>query len=528
MRSLDIVLRLRGNGEMEISSRHELRDYQERAVQQVIDKLNCRPLLVAPVGAGKTQIATSIVERLNRRTLWLAHRKELVDQAALRLIAHGLQVGIVMAGYRSTPWAQVQVASVQSLAQRKRPPAGLIVVDEAHHVTARGFANVLAAYPHAAVVGLTATPFRLDGRGLGQTFGELVVAAYTDELCDAGVLCRPKVFASQSPDLHGIRVIAGDYSLEGLAQRTNTQSQNAAIVTTWQQRAAGKRTVAFAVDVLHSRAIVAAFQNAGVPAEHLDGTLPRSAREAILERLRVGRTLVVSNCMVLTEGWDLPSLECAILARPTASLNLHIQMVGRAMRACSNKEAAIVLDHAGNHHAHGLVTRRLNYSLGDEQIRQSEPLGLRRCGACFLLYEPVHPVCPNCGWQAEPAEADRELPPIEGAGELVAFDDTAFDYRREVWLALETERAEHGFKEAWSEFRFNERFGTWPLVFKGELIDPKRATPEQKRAVFEQFTSVARERGFRPGWASWKFRDAFGVWPRGFVTEVKQRMEVAA
>jgi len=514
---------------MEISSRHELRDYQERAVQQVIDTLNCRPLLVAPTGSGKSSMGTAIVERLGRRTLWLAHRKELVDQAALRLMAHGLQVGIVMAGYRATPWAQVQVASVQSLAQRKRPPVGLIMVDEAHHVTARGFASVLAFYPDAAVVGLTATPFRLDGRGLGGTFGELVVAAYADELCDAGVLCRPKVFASQSPDLHGIRVIAGDYSLEGLAQRTNTQSHNAGIVQTWQQRAAGKRTVAFAVDVPHSRAIVEAFQNAGVPAEHLDGTLTRPEREAILERLRAGRTLVVSNCMVLTEGWDLPSLECAILARPTASLNLHIQMVGRAMRACSNKEAAIVLDHAGNHHAHGLVTRRLNYSLGDELVRQSEPLGLRRCAACFLLYEPVHPVCPNCGWQAEPTESDRELPPIEGAGELIAFDDTAFNYRREVWLALETERIEHGFKEAWSEFRFNERFGTWPLVFGGELIDPKRATTDQKRSVFEQFTSVARERGYRPGWASWKFKDAFGVWPRGFVTEVKkQRMEVAA
>ena len=149
------------------------------------------------------------------------------------------------------------------------------------------------------------------------------------------MLHRPKVWASQSPDLRGVKVIAGDYSLGALASRTNTAELNANIVATWQKHAAGKRTVAFAVDVAHSKAITEAFVAAGVPAEHIDGRTYE--RDTVLARLARGQTLVVSNCMVLTEGWDLPALECAIIARPTASLNLHLQMIGRVMRAAEGK-----------------------------------------------------------------------------------------------------------------------------------------------------------------------------------------------
>lgn len=303
--------------------RLELRAYQRQAVEDVIAKLDHRPILVSPTGSGKTTMATEIVERLGVPTLWMAHRKELIDQAAERLEAHGLKTGIVMSGYDGDPEAQVQVASIQTLVRREKPPARLIVVDECHHAAADSYQNVLAEYPDAHVVGLTATPFRLDGRGLGDLFGELVVAAWSDELCADGVLHKPRVWASKAPDLRGVRVVAGDYNLGALAERSNTAELNADIVDTWRKHAAGRRTVAFAVDIAHSLAITKAFQDAGVTAEHLDGGTPRSERDDILDRLRAGKTLVVSNCMVLTEGWDLPALECAIIARPTASLNLH-------------------------------------------------------------------------------------------------------------------------------------------------------------------------------------------------------------
>ena len=494
-------------------ARQRLRDYQARAVEQVLEKLGRRPILVSPTGSGKTTMATEIVQRLGMPTLWLAHRKELIDQAAERLAAHGLDVGIVMAGYAPQPAAQVQVASVQTLVRREKPHAQLIVIDEAHHATAKTYGDILDCYPNAARVGLTATPFRLDGRGLGDLFGELVVAAWPDELCAAGVLHKPRVWASKAPDLRGVRVVAGDYSVGALAERTNTAELNADIVRTWLKHARDRRTVAFAVDVEHSQAITQAFQAHGVAAEHLDGSTPRDVRDAILSRLRQGETRIVCNCMVLTEGWDLPALECAVIARPTASLNLHLQMIGRVMRACDGKDGAIVLDHAGNHHVHGLVTRRLDYTLGNEKVGFSEPLGLRRCSNCGLLFETGERCCPECGWEPQ-GEGKRRRPAIHGEGELAEFDDSSFDYRRQVWVQIEAQRQAAGYKAGWSYYRFFDRFGVAPIVADGELVNPQNATPEEKAEVYREFLRIAALKGYKPGWAAYRFREAFGHWPR--------------
>ena len=499
----------------------QLRDYQRTAVDAAKERLSENPILVAPCGSGKTTCAATLVKELAVPTLWLAHRKELIDQAANELSAHGLTTGIIMSGYPRFPLAQIQVASIQTLVRREMPRAELIVIDEAHHVAADTYQTILQEYSFTPRLGLTATPFRLDGRGLGELFGEIIVAAYTDELCDAGVLHRPKVWASKSPDLRGLKIVAGDYNLKGLAERTNTDELNADIVKTWLKHAQGRRTVVFAVDIAHSQAIAQAFQGAGVAAEHIDGRTSGEERDAILDRLRQGKTKIVSNCMILTEGWDLPALECAIIARPTASLNLHIQCIGRVMRACPGKDGALVLDHTGNHHVHGLITRRLNYTLGNEKVGHAEPLGLRRCRGCGLFFEINSFACPECGWTPSADDVRRERPDIHGAGELAEFDDSSFEYRREVWNLIEAERQAMGYKPGWSYYRFQERFGVKAAVIDGELIDTKQATVEQKRAVFERLTQIAQQRGFKPGWTSHRYRDLFGCWPRGFVSEVR-------
>lgn len=492
-----------------------------------------RPILVAPTGSGKTvmgvEVAKIITGGFGGRALWLAHRKELVEQAASHVERAGGVVGIIMAGVAPLPLATIQVASIQTLARRQPPSADLVVIDECHHATGDSYGEILSHYSSVPVVGLTATPFRLDGRGLGDVFGELVVAARTDELCDAGYLTRPRVWATETPDLRGIKIVAGDYAKNSLAGRMNTPEMNRAIVANWVRRAIGRRTVVFAVDVAHSRAMAAQFQRAGVPAEHIDGATPRAEREAILARLASGETLVVCNCMILTEGWDLPSLECAVIARPTASLNLHWQMIGRIMRACHGKDGAIVLDHAGNHHVHGLVTRRIEYTLeAGRRAGSSEPLGMRRCVECGLYFDSGAESCPECGW----------IPTIDFAvgapaspEELAEFDDSSFEYRRAMWRAIENERISAGFSSGWSWFRFVERFGDEPVLGyvrdeRGrkqiELIDAKTAGPSEKRAVYERLLDVAREKGFKDGWASHKYRDVFGVWPSGFVGDLRR------
>jgi DNA repair protein RadD len=520
-----------------------LRDYQERAVADTIAALPRNPILVAPTGAGKTRMAVEIVHRIGGRCLWLAHRMELITQAARTLEDDGAATGIIMAGVQPDLSAEVQVASVQSLVRRDKPRVDLVVIDEAHHAAAGTYQAILSAYS-CPKIGLTATPFRLDGRGLGDVgFGEIVVATTTADLCTAGVLHAPKVYASKSPDLRGLRITMGDYQLSMLSDRVNTDEANADIVQTWIKRAGGKRTVCFAIDVEHSEAIVRAFREAGIAAEHIDGGTPRDIRAGVLARLRSGETHIVSNCQILTEGWDLPALECAIIARPTASLNLHLQTIGRVMRSCPGKSGAIVLDHAGNHHRHGLVTRRLSYSLdGSTRVAHQDPLGLRRCQRCGLYYDISCDACPDCGWKPAPMDRDR---PVAGPGELYEFDDTTVEYRRTIWNDIESEREAAGFKPLWSVFRFEERFGIkpWdaihsygdpqpgqPIVCAGEMIDlvavgREKAHP-MKRFVFEKLMLVALDKGYKPGWASWRYNKVFGCWPVGFVSDVKRALGI--
>lgn len=496
--------------------RHSLRIYQLRAVDRVIASLARNPILVAPTGSGKTVMGTALVERVSKPTLWIAHRKELIVQAAERLRAHGLDTGIIMSGFEPTD-ARVQVASVQTLARRQVPECGMIVVDEAHHVIAGQYRQVMNL--GLPVVGLTATPFRLDGCGLGDAgFGEIIVACTSDALIQCGVLHQPRVFASAAPDLRGVKMTAGDYNLEMLAERANTKEQVADIVNQWKKHAGGKKTVAFAVNIAHSKSIVEAFVESGIAAEHLDGTTPREQRDDILARLRSGQTTIVSNCMVLTEGWDLPALECAIIARPTASLNLHLQMIGRIMRVSDGKIGAIVLDHAGNTHVHGLVTRKIEYSL-DSQHRagKSDPVNVKRCPNCGLIVNKSDIRCTNCDFLFE---TTQEIPEIHGDGELHEIKDD-FGYRRHVWQSIESQRMAYGYRPGWSIFRYRDQFGKDPVVVDGDLVNPINATRQQRRSIYERFLQIARDKGLKDGFASHRYREIFGVWPSGFVADAK-------
>ncbi|NQT19533.1 MAG: hypothetical protein HQ592_07500, partial [Planctomycetes bacterium] len=375
-------------------------------------------------------------------------------------------------------------------------------------------------------VGLTATPFRLDGKGLGDLFGDFVVPTTAAKLCDEGYLHAPKVYASKSPDLRGIRVTAGDYNLKALSERVDTPEQNAGVVEMWLKHGVGRRTVCFAVDIQHSHDIVAAFRQEGIAAEHLDGRTPPLEREAVLARLRAGVTQIVSNCMVLTEGWDLPALEVAIIARPTASLNLHLQMIGRTMRAVEGKYGCLVLDHAGNHHVHGMVTRKLVYSLdGKTKGGHADPLGARRCPACGLFFDWTLSACPECGWMPT-AAGTRDRPAIYGDGVLDKFDDSSFEYRKDFWISTEAMRMASGYLPGWSRHRFHERFGEWPVIGAGELVDVENATMDEKRAVHEDLLANAKAKGFKLGWAAHQFRKIFGVWPRTGIKRDQCRQEL--
>lgn len=491
-----------------------LRDYQERAVRSVLSTLDRRPLLVMATGAGKTFTAAELVRRLGRRTLWLAHRRELIDQAARSLSALELRTGVILAGREPTPGAQVQVASVQTLIRRRPPEAGLVVIDEAHHATGPSYARILEHYRDAAWLGLTATPFRLDGQGLGSAgFGEIIVAARPAELCARGTLIEPSVFAPDNPDLGGIKIRAGEFASREAAAAMSAPQLVGNVVQTWLRRAQGRRTVVFTVDVAHSQLLRDRFRQAGVRCEHLDGATPLQERQAILARLASGETTVLCNCMVLTEGWDLPALEVAVIARPTASLNLHLQIIGRIMRACPGKAGALVLDHAGNHHRHGMVTDHLEYSLDARPKKRAGEGGTKACPECTCLVAFGTRECPECGHEFPASERQA---PEEVEGELVQLtgpmaethEERARFYQRMIAIG---HRRGVASPSSMASAAFKKRYGSWPLVAGGRLVDPTQAPEDLHELQEEWFAEGLRiaERKKKPdpsGFARWLVR----------------------
>jgi DNA repair protein RadD len=308
----------------------ELRPYQV----EVIDKYGRtvaagqkRIILVAPTGSGKTVIASAIIAQAvtqHRSVLVLAHRREIITQTSRKLHDHGIRHGIIQAGFEKLlrPMEAVQVASIQTLHARavrsdsmKLPPAHLLIIDEAHHCPATTYTKIINAYPDAVLLGLTATPCRGDGRGLGGIFEIIIECPQVADLITQSHLVKTRVYAPVNPNLKGITVRNGDYAENELAARMDRDKLVGDIVTHWHRYGERRRTVAFGCSVGHSVHITEEFIKAGVKAEHIDGTTPKDQRDATLVRLASGEIELVSNCMVLTEGWDMPEVGCCILAR---------------------------------------------------------------------------------------------------------------------------------------------------------------------------------------------------------------------
>jgi superfamily II DNA or RNA helicase len=233
---------------------------------------------------------------------------------------------------------------------------------------------------------------------------------------DAGYLVRPRIFTSDvAPDLKGITVRAGDYAPGELAAACDRPTLVGDIVAHYQRHGGGQRAVVFAAGVEHSRHLTEAFRAAGIAAEHLDGKTPAEERDAILTRLREGSTRVVSNVGVLTEGWDEPLVGVVILARPTKSVALMLQMAGRGLRPAEGK-SAVLLDHAGCVAAHGAPQDPREWSLAGKAKRAGATGGaspLKRCPECGRMVERTEPVCPECGYEWPAAEC-RPLEQVEG------------------------------------------------------------------------------------------------------------------
>ena len=396
----------------------QLRPYQQQAIidLRMAYRNGARaPLLVAPTGMGKTVIFAAITQAAadrGRQVLILVHRRELIHQASAKLAAIGVDHGVIAAGIRPAN-APVQVASVQTLIRRLQHAAqpDLIVIDEAHHAVAGSWRKVIDHWPNSLLLGVTATPVRQDGRGLGAMFDQLVLGPSTARLIAAGYLTPARIYAPPTvADLAGIHRRAGDYAIDEAANRMDRPTVTGDAISHYQRIGVGQRAIAFCCNVKHATSVCDAFNVAGIGSATLLGNT--TDRDALVTRFAAGEIQVLVTVDVVSEGFDCPAAGCAILLRPTQSLGLYLQQVGRVLRPAPGKAAAIVLDHVGNVHRHGWPDDLREWSLADQERRArsaSQPApSVRTCPECFAAFKPAL-ICPVCGaYCAPPARVIRQ------------------------------------------------------------------------------------------------------------------------
>jgi DNA repair protein RadD len=496
-----------------------LRPYQIKVIgdyHAATNRGQRRIILVCPTGAGKTVICASIIdslvlEHINRSVLVLAHRREIINQTSRKLHAAGVAHGIIQAGFLTRPNERVQVASIQTLWTRaitigsmNLPPADLLVVDECHHAPAETYRKIIKAYPDADLLGMTATPCRGDGRGLGGIFQTMIETPQVADLIKQRYLVGTRVYAPCDPDLRGVRTQAGDYVESQLAERMDRGNLVGDIVTHWHKYGERRKTVAFAVSVEHSIHIRDEFNKSGVRAEHIDGSTPKPERDATLARLECGDLDVACNCMVLTEGWDMPDVGCCILARPTRKMGLYRQMVGRVLRPADGKTDAIVLDHSGAVFLHGFVEDPVEWTL-DPDCRAESPVHRNRrergsrliecknCGAVRVAGE----ACWHCGFLPQPAGRrvefhDGELGIVDRSRR--AHGNICDPAERARWHAMLAYIAnEHGYRPGWVAHQYKEKFKSWPPW--GQSPRPIPPSPEVRSWVRSRMIAFAKRRG---------------------------------
>jgi len=426
-------------------------------------------LIQSPTGSGKTALTAHMLgaSASKRMPSWfIVHRRELVKQSIRAFHKVGVYHGVISAGFAEDAKPLVQIASIQTLANRfqklRRPK--LIIWDECHHIAAGSWAKIFAAFPDAFHIGLTATPERLDGAGLGQWFTEMINGPSVSWLIENKYLSPYRLFTPTGVNLDGIHTRMGDFVKSELSAAVDKPTITGNAIREYTKRARGKRAVVFCVSVEHSKHVVSEFIAAGIKAEHVDGETDPQERDAAIRRFESGETLVLSNVELFGEGFDLPAIEVAILLRPTQSLSLHLQQVGRVLRPSPGKECALILDHAGNTERLGLPDEDRAWSLvGREQSRKSKTdqgPSVKICQKCFAAQFPGRQTCSYCGTPFE--LKPREVNEVEG--DLVEVDPELIRRRQEQGKSQTLEELielgrQRGYKRPhlWAKHIFNAR-----------------------------------------------------------------------
>lgn len=398
----------------------ELRDYQEVLIGEARGALSKhkRVLIQAPTGAGKTVLASFIMKNVaqrRQRGFFICHRRELIDQTSATFTKFGVEHSFIASGYPHDATQLVQICSIDTLKNRVKPghqfphhtlmSPNLIIWDEAHHMAAGGWARVHERFSDIYHVGLSATPERLDGKGLRPWFDLMVQGPTVRQLIDTGQLAPYSVWSQPLVDVSRARLKFGEYARPDIERAIQESTILGDSVTHWLKHAKGRKTIAFAPSVSASIRMVNEFENAGISSAHLDGATNRYERRTVLERFALGEIDVLWNVNLFGEGFDVAAnsghdvvVEAVIDLAPTKSLGRWLQRCGRALRP---QERAVILDHAGNALRHGLPCDARDWSLDSKarSKRNEDGPSIRVCQSCYFAFNPsVDDTCPNCGW----------------------------------------------------------------------------------------------------------------------------------
>ena len=460
----------------------KLRPYQKDGVDNIRQKFiekKKSPLFVLSTGGGKTVIFCHIAKqtKLNgKNVLILVHRVELLRQTSKALLKSNVEHGLINPKYSQDLSKNVQIASVQTLVNRldkiKKPD--LIIIDEAHHATAGSWRKIIEYFSDALILGVTATPIRGDGTGLNFIFDSLVIGPQTSDLIEMGYLVKPIIYAPKTNiDLSEVKIVRGDYDSKEVQKIIDKPKIIGSAVEHYKKICPGVPTVVFCVSVKHAEHVAQEFRNNGFKSYSVDGEMDDDQRNRILNGLGNGEVEVVTSCDLISEGTDIPAIGCAILLRPTQSLGLYIQQVGRALRLSDGKDKAIILDHVGNVLNHGFPDEDRNWSLeGKKRTKKTikedlKDIRIRQCEQCYIVHEPAD-ICPNCGFVYK----TKYRTPQEIEGELIEIKRQDQIKKRELKEQKKKEiknaktmsellvlQKKYGFKNGWARFQYNMKTG---------------------------------------------------------------------
>ena len=477
----------------------QLRPHQVKALELIRERMKMRErriVLELVTAGGKTACAVAMIQAAvakGGRCLFVVNRTQLLNQTVERFASQGIDAGIIQGKNTTGTHKRVLVASIATLHLRpKEMPddLALLVIDEAHAAGGdtrlhKLIHHVHGKAPKAAIIGLTATPWA-SGMGKhyealeGPLFQSKVCPVTAAELIEQGYLCDCEIYAPPGPDMTGVKVVAGEYDEDQSAERMEKLNIIGDIVTTYLKHGSGKKAVLFAPNIAFSQKMAEEFTRVGIDARHIDYRKPEAEKNELLKAFDNDEFRILCNPLLLREGWDCPSVEVLIMARPTRSLISWAQIAGRVLRVSPGKSLAKILDHSGTASRLGFPTDdrsaeplddgkpKSASEKKDKEKKEQEKLP-KACTEChFLKPAGVHE-CPACG-HIPRRPSDIEVLP----GELVLMKKSKKHKAEDPAL----------------------RFGN-------------------KQKVMSMLLQYAHERDYKEGFALRQYRDIFGVWPRG-------------